>query len=378
MVLSFNYIKLHDINEVVRYIFVLANKKLLPRPIFNTTDVAFSFTDFDLNRVDLMHFFNAISFGTTPWITTFETIVPRFKSTLSCHHGRNCGYSSLIHEPKVLKGLEALSSDSCKKLISMSECNLSMQTEFLRNFPQYRSEIERKLTCLHPPQHLLVDDYASKQLPLDGQIRFLFVGSAFFRKGGIEILEAFQEARRNNGYNLKLTIVSSLTLDNYATREKQEDVERVKKIIEENRDWVEYWGHLENKRVLELMEAAHIGLLPTYADTYGYSVLEFQAAGCPVISTNVRALPEINNNEIGWVIEIPKNRLGEAIYTTEEDRGEIGRAIRGGLTSAIAEIMDNRQVILRKANAALKHIRDHHSPEEFSRRLGEIYHRALQ
>ena len=126
------------------------------------------------------------------------------------------------------------------------------------------------------------------------------------------------------------------------------------------------------------MKTVHVGLLPTYADTYGYSVLEFQAAGCPVISTNVRALPEINNEEIGWIIEVPRNQLGEALYTTKNDRMETGRAIRCGLKRAIDEIMENRLIISRKADAALKHISDRHSPEVFSSRLREIYSKACE
>lgn len=370
------YIKLYAVSQYKYRLFKLINK-ILNRNVFRTADIPLSFNDFGINRVDLMHFFNAISFGATPWITTFETIVPRFQSTLSCHQGLNCDYSSLMHEPKVLQALEVLSGDSCKKLIAMSECNLRMQVDFLQHFPKYRSEIERKLICLHPPQTLLVESYDSKQISLEGQIRFMFVGSAFFRKGGIELIESFQEARRSQGHNLKLIIVSSLLIDDYAAKEKKEDLERAKELIHENRDWVEYWNRLGNKQVLDLMKNAHIGLLPTYADTYGFSVLEFQAAGCPVISTNVRALPEINNNEIGWVIEVPKNRLGEAIYTTDEDRVKISSAIRKGLASAINEIMENRQIIYRKANASITHIKNNHSPKEFARSLAELYRRAL-
>ena len=42
------------------------------------------------------------------------------------------------------------------------------------------------------------------------------------------------------------------------------------------------------------MATSHIGLLPTYNDSYGYSVIEFFSYGCPVITTNILALPEIN------------------------------------------------------------------------------------
>lgn len=62
------------------------------------------------------------------------------------------------------------------------------------------------------------------------------------------------------------------------------------------------------------MKKSDVGLLPTWADTYGYSVLEFQACGCPVISSNTRGLPEINNNEAGWIINMPLTKLKEIDY----------------------------------------------------------------
>ena len=56
-----------------------------------------------------------------------------------------------------------------------------------------------------------------------------------------------------------------------------------------------YHKILFNSEVMNILKNTHVGLLPTYADTYGYSVLEAQSFGCPVITTNIRAMPEINN-----------------------------------------------------------------------------------
>jgi hypothetical protein len=69
--------------------------------------------------------------------------------------------------------------------------------------------------------------------------------------------------------------------------------------------------------------------------------------------------------------------LGEGLYTAKEDRTEMGMTITEELTRSVAEIMENRGVIPNKSNAAIQHIKDKHSPAEFSMRLGEIYHRAL-
>ena len=372
-----DYVKAYDLNRF-RTRLGRAATILLRRPPSKDYDLRFSFDDHNLNRVDILHLFNAISFGKTPWITTFETIIPRFQDTLTRHHGRECGYSSLVDDKKVVRALEALSGDPCKTIIALSECNLMMQKDLLHHFPEFRSTIERKLTCVHPPQKIVVNSYADKHLSLGKPIHFMFVGNAFFCKGGMQILEACLELRKKNQYDLQLTIVSSMDLDDYATQKTQKDVQVASDIIRKNSDWITHYAHLPNQKVLDLMKTAHVGLLPTFADTYGYSVLEFQACGCPVVSTDVRALPEINNNEMGWMIKVPKNRLGEGIYTTKEDRAEVGLVIKEELKRLIAEIVEDRGVISRKSDAAIQHVRDRHSPTEFSNRLGEIYDRALE
>lgn len=372
-----DYVEVNSSNRIVTNLR-RATTSSSSRPPMPETDLRYSFDDCDRHEVDLLHFFNTISFGTTPWITTFETIVPRYHCTMACHHGRNCGYASLQHEANVLRGLEALAGKSCKTIIALSECNLNMQKDFLSHFPSFRSEIESKLVHLRPPQKVMLDSYWAKKLPLDKQIHFVFVGRAFFRKGGMQILEAFQELMEKRQYDLRLTIVSSMTLDNYATQETMEDVEKAQHIIRRNSDWILHRRELPNQIVVELMKTAHVGLLPTFADTYGYSVLEFQAAGCPVISTDVRALPEINNEHVGWIIKVPKNRLGEGLYTTTEDRMEMAVTIKEGLKRAVREILESSGVIAHKGAAALERVRNKHSPSDFAGRLNEIYQRSLE
>ena len=377
IVKSHSYKRVYDINKILSMASSVINKKLPYISSLISIDRYFKFNDFNLNRVDILHFFNAVSFGKTPWITTFETIIPRFDLTLTCHHGKNCSYSPLKNIKKIQIAIEAMAGDSCKKLISMSECSFKMQKDLLSHFPQYRSEIERKLLYLHPPQKSFIHKYEDKKLDLDGQLHFMFVGGSFFRKGGMEILNTFQEVRNIYGYKIKLSIVSSLSIDNYATKENKEYVNRAQKIIYENSDWIDHYNYLSNQDVIKLMKSVHIGLLPTYADTYGYSVLEFQASGCPVITTNIRALPEINNNETGWLIEIPKNRLGEAIYTSKEDRAKISSIISSELKHIIIEIMENRSVIIHKGNAALRQIKNQHSPEDYAIKIESIYNSSL-
>lgn len=371
------YIRTNDLYTILRAPCNYLNR-ISGSDLFSILDMENQFNDFDIHKVNLFHFINAISFGHTPWITTFETVLPRFKCTLKCHKGRVPNYVSLKKETKVRKALEALSSDSCKRIIAMSECNYRMQKDLLTHFPEYQESIESKLIVIHPPQMSLVSDYSDKFLSIDGNIKFMLSGHSFFRKGGMEIIETLGKLKRKYDYDFTLIIVSSLVLDNYATQETNDDIQRARNFIQENSEWIDYFPELPYQQHLALMKKTHVGLLPTYADTYGYSVLDFQAAGCPVITTNVRAMPEINNNNKGWIIDVPTNRLGEAIYTTKEDRNIISDLIREGLECIIHEIFSNRKVIISKSQNAIIGLKEKNSFEDYARRLQEIYIEAIQ
>ncbi len=341
------------------------NRKL-KREIFPTDEYRCKFNDFNFNKVSLFHFFNTISYGRTPWITTFETIIPR-----GIRHNDPC------YNRKVRKAMARIAGDSCKRIIAMSDCNANMQRDICNNFQEYKEAIESKLVVMHPPQELYTSCYSDKCLSLEGAIKFIFVGALFFRKGGMEVLETFINLRERYNYDIELIIVSSLRTGNFATKEGPEDVEKAKNLIAQNSSWIKWYPKLPNKEAIELMKRSHVGLLPTYADTYGFSVLELQATGCPCITTDVRALPEINNINTGWVINIPKNRLGEAIYATKEDRNIISKLIRNGLEKIIHEIFTDRSLIIKKAEHSISRIREHHSFDEYASRMRKIYSESL-
>jgi len=345
------------------------NREILP-----TFDFNHQFYDFNLNRVDLLHLYNGISYGHTPWVSTFETILPRLRNVVEATHGPAPAF---VSEPKLLKGIQALASAACKQLIAMSDCTANIQRSLLADFGKYKEIIEKKLVIMHPPQQLMVSSFEDKQIDLHGRINFMFVANAFFRKGGREIIETLKLLRDQYHYDLGLTIVSDLRMENYATHETDDDVQSAAAFIQANHDWITYFKHLPNSEVVQMMKKAHVGLLPTYADSYGYSVLEFQAAGCPMISTNVRALPEINNNNTGWIIEVPMNRLGEAIYSTESDRLAISAAIRKGLENIGHEIFADPMIIRTKAERAISSIRSNHSMENFASQMKTIYSNAI-
>ncbi len=309
----------------------------------------------------LWHFFNTVSFGKTPWVITYETALPRWET----------------NSKKLLaSGVRKLAGEPCKKLIALSECTRSIQHQFLdTNFPSFKEQITSKITVLHPPQELIIADYEEKQLP-EEKLIFTLIGADFFRKGGKEVLAVFDQLLQND-QPIKLNIVSTLDYDDYASRATEDDLRDAKRIISKYPDAIHHYERLPNRKVLEILKNSHIGLLPTYGDTYGYSVLEAQACGCPVITTNLRALPEINDDRCGWIIEVPKNSYGDGILATQKERSQFYEIIVQSLHKIVNDILSNSEQIRSKGEASMERIRTAHRPEDAARKLEQIYKAAF-
>lgn len=370
-----DYVPVKDI-FAYRRALVLKLNRVIGKPLFPTFDLNNQFEDFDLNKVDLYHFSNGISYGKKPWVSHFETILPRFSELLT--QAKDNLWQNLHPGPLTQKGLDALRSPSCKRIIAWSENAANFQRKLLSELPsEYSEPILSKLCVLHPPQEMMTESVISREYDEQHPIRFLFVGAGFFRKGGRELFRTFQKLAGDEGLPVKLVVVSSLRIEPYAARETERDVTLARQIIASKPHWLEYYEELSNAEVLELSKNADVGVLPTWADTYGLSVLEAQACGCPVITTDIRALPEINNNRFGWLIRVPKNELGEALYTTSEDRQKLSNDIQAGLENVIRSIAAEPAMIAIKGQAALERIRLEHDPKTYADKLRQIYLAAL-
>jgi len=323
-------------------------------------------------KVDVIHTFNTVCDTSVPWVSTFETMIPR-TDCLCC---RDWETGVLAPDHITEHGFDLLASDSCKALIALSESNKNMQLQIMEALNiQCRNAIAKKITVLPPPQQLLIsqDELNAKFDGIHDCISFIFIGGLFYRKGGAQILDAMDKMVAR-GMKLHLTIVSSLVDDGF-THVSDKEKARYERMIAE-KEWITHYPQLPNAQVLELCKKAHVGLLPSMADTYGYSVLEMQAGGCPVITTDIRAMPEINNYECGYVIAVPKYPSTEAKYDTPEDLDILKRTIYQGLCDALEKIWDNPGSAVEKAQAAVARIAREHSPEKYAEALSHLYKNA--
>ncbi len=344
-------VRRYDLINIINFIhFKLYNK--------SKNEYVFLHRDFGINDVDLFHFFNKISFSNTPWITTFETRVPYFKPSKTPD-----------------RYYELLVSKHCKKLIAISQRAYNIQMFLLDQRKQFKDAVAEKLTIIHPPQESIISDYNQKQSD-NNNIIFTLVGRRFFLKGGMEVLKVFDRLFQKH-HNIKLNIVSLLEHGDYISQSSINDVTEAMKIISAHPGKIIYHKSLGNNKVIELYKNSHVSLQPSYHESYGYSILEAQACGCPVISTDVCAMPEINNEASGWVLNIPQDELKDGIWRTVDERKKLSEMLQEQLYATIINIVENPQVIKTKGMNAIKRIEDEHSPETRAALIEKIYQESL-
>ncbi|HHQ6628632.1 TPA: glycosyltransferase family 4 protein [Serratia fonticola] len=327
------------------------------------------------SSVKMMHFFNFITPQKKNWVTTFETSLPRCRELISIHH--NPDYVDGIKRcTAVEKKLKWIASEHCKAIIALSQSAKKIQKNILNVYSEYKDTIENKIHVVAPPQKILISNNSKKKLNETDEIRVLFVGGDFYRKGGAETVIALNNIVRKNNIKLSLTVIGDLARkNNYVLKEWKDDEGFYKKVSEiiEKEPWIVHHQSLSNYEVLNLMQQSHVGLLPTWSDTYGYSVLEMQASGCPVITTNVRALTEINNEHCGWVIKLPLNKYSELAIDSQEKKDSFRNTIISGIENAILELNSKRGLIQVKSTNSLDRIIAQHDPEDYKSKLEKIY-----
>lgn len=322
-------------------------------------------------EIDVIHTFNRVCLhDRNRWVATFEKTFPEYFSD-----------ETEINYRMMRRQLPLILSDKCIAILPMSQWAYNYELWLLGKFASQEeiSQIKRKMTVLYPPQELLISKEEVKQKFANIQkVKFLYVGSQVKRKGGAEVLKAFHELYRKYP-DFSLVFVGNLegNYNNFYMDDKEK--KEIQSIIQ-HANWLEYHEKVSNGEVLELAKQAHVGLLPSMGDTFGFSVLEMQACGCPVITTDRQALSEINNDRCGWLIRTKDVRLphGDDFghYTRDEVR-TLSRVIEEKMVEIVTDILENKQLIYLKAEKSLERIINRHGLQEYAEKLHSIYQRAI-
>lgn len=318
--------------------------------------------------VDVLHLYNDINYSPRKWVSSFETLLPRFAETKNDHQKPEPAH---ITNEKTHAAFARIAKKNCLGIIAISQASTDIQNELLKNYPEFGAQVKGKLHIIHPAQKIISENINQDY----GELRFIFVGTQFHLKGGVEMFEVFEKLRKK--YAFRLTIISSFKTDHYVTKVSESEAAEMREKIRKT-PWIEHFENIPNEEVLELIKKSHIGLLPTWSDTYGFSVLEMQACGVPVITTDIRALPEINNEACGWLIHLPQNRLKQALYFTEAQKETLKSTLKKQLEEILIGIFEDKTQIASKAEKSLQRIKNEHNPEVVAEKLREIYNRKIR
>lgn len=121
-------------------------------------------------------------------------------------------------------------------------------------------------------------------------LRVLFIGGDFERKGGLELLKAWQDGSFHNHAHLSLVTNWPLELSAIPP-----GVSIVRDVSAYTPAWFDLWRQ------------ADIFVMPTRSDAFGYVYQEAAAAGLPCIGSRINAVPELIQEQVTGLLVPPRN-----------------------------------------------------------------------
>jgi glycosyltransferase involved in cell wall biosynthesis len=148
------------------------------------------------------------------------------------------------------------------------------------------------------------------ELGLKGKTVLIAVGRLSKQKGFEYLIKALSEVKKKEK-NFKLLLIGD--------GEEKKSLERLSKKMGLEEEII-FLGKVFHDKLPKYYHVADIFVLPSLYESFGIVFLEAMAAGLPIISTNVAAIPEVVDKKVGILVK-PKNvnELAKAILTLVND-----------------------------------------------------------
>ena len=170
----------------------------------------------------------------------------------------------------------------------------------------------------------------------------IYVGTLCVVKGVKYLIEAMKIINQKNQKAILLIVGDG---------EERYNLELLVKRLNTNGS-VSFAGRVDHKYISQYMAASDVFVLPSLSEGFPVTILEAMAAGLPIVTTNVRGLPEIvKDDENGFVVE-PQNPAQ--------------------LAGKISLLLDNNE-LRRKISAKNKIMAGEYSWNSVASKLEEIY-----
>jgi len=136
----------------------------------------------------------------------------------------------------------------------------------------------------------------------------IFIGRLEAKKNILGLLKAFNLLKKKYKTPHKLILVGPR---GYGCRNLTSQLINQKDIIEK--------GYVSDKEKWSLLQGAEMFVLPSFYEGFGLPILEAQAAGCPVITSNVSSLPEVAGQAAILVDPNNVEQISQAMYKIIND-----------------------------------------------------------
>lgn len=303
-------------------------------------------------NIDLFHTWNGIVANSRPWMISFESYLPRYGSM---KQGRLYDWA-----------IKKLKADDCKAILPTCKAALKR----LEAYPWYDDSIAGKTKV----SYYAVERVEPEKIEKDtGKTKIIFIGHDFFRKGGHLLVNAFEEIYKTRT-DVELTIVSNLSYGDYFTNASQELAREYGRRIKEH-PGINHYESVDNRKLLaQMLPGSDIFAFPTLDDTFGLVVLEAFSAGVPVLSTSVRAIPEMITNGVeGELIDVHTDSMG----IIPDYNAEVERNITRDLMGLLNKWIDQPQALKKMGANALKTWEKKFSSAVRGRELAGIYRAVM-
>lgn len=311
----------HKVRGIGSYTFNLLNelKKLPELDVLEFKDIK------ELSEVDLIHypyfdlFFPTLPFSKKfPVIVTIHDVIPlmfpeQFPPGIK-------GWVSLQHQKTSLKNVSAIitNSETSKRNIIKY---LAVAADKIFVTPLAPATVFRKVT-----NKKLLSQVSSKyQLPEKFAI---YIGSVNWNKNIVTMSQACVDA----GINLYLIGKDFSNQDNLDHPERRSYKEFLEKYA--NSPLIHRLGYLEIEDLVNVLNLATMCLLPSFYEGFGIPIIEAQACGIPVLTSDIPVIEEVAGDSVLKVNPSNPEDMARAISHLASDQSLQRKLAEKGLKNS--------------------------------------------
>ena len=153
-----------------------------------------------------------------------------------------------------------------------------------------------------------------KKLPTNSPY-ILYIGRLETKKNIQGLIRAFELLKKKYQVSHQLILVGPKGYGSDKIRFKKDVIEK---------------GYISEREKTQLLQKADMFVLPSFYEGFGMPLLEAQAAGCPVITSNVSSMPEVAGE--GAILVEPRNveEICQAMYKVISDKDLRKRLVNQG------------------------------------------------